>query len=45
MITCGYCGKIETKAEARECGRLDAELENDTPADREAPQGHRFDTW
>lgn len=45
-IRCGYCGQRETKAQARECSRLDALVPDDTPADpAPAGEGHRFDTW
>jgi hypothetical protein len=46
LIRCGYCGQLETLAQARECGRLDAETPPDPePADRELYNQHRFEVW
>lgn len=45
-IRCGYCGQIETLAQARECSRLDAATEPDRePEPRDLGEGSRFDTW
>lgn len=46
MIRCGYCGQLETKAEARECSRLDALVPDDSPAEaRWLGEGHRLEVW
>lgn len=45
-IRCGYCGHVETKAQARECSRLDALTPNDEPNEpRWLGEGHPHDTW
>jgi hypothetical protein len=45
-IRCGYCGQIETLAQARACGRRDALLPPDEPSEpRDLGGRHAHDTW
>lgn len=46
MIRCGYCGELETLAQARECARIDALVMDDLPAEpRHLGEGHRLEVW